>query len=61
VTDTAGDNAADEDERLSLAPTPDDGVRLTDAMPWDESTRPHRRPAADGPSTAVAAASSAGT
>ena len=48
MTDTAGDNAADEDERLSLAPTPDDGVRLTDAMPWDESTRPHRRPAADG-------------
>jgi hypothetical protein len=48
VTDTAGDRAADEDERLTLTPTPDDGVRLTGAMPWDESTRPHRRPLPEG-------------
>ena len=48
MTDTAGDDAGDEDERLSLAPTPDDGVRLTDALPWDESARPHRRPAPAG-------------
>jgi hemerythrin-like domain-containing protein len=31
-----------EYERLGIHPTPDSGERLTDAMPWDESERPHR-------------------
>jgi hemerythrin-like domain-containing protein len=35
-----------EYDRLGVAPTPDDGTRLTETMPWDESTRPHRQPAA---------------
>lgn len=26
---------------LGVAPTPDDGVRISAASPWDESTRPH--------------------
>jgi iron-sulfur cluster repair protein YtfE (RIC family) len=30
--------------RLGLAPTPDDGTRLSAEQPWDESTRPHRQP-----------------
>ncbi len=34
--------AGDEYERLGVTPTPDDGARLTDAVPWDESTRPRR-------------------
>ena len=29
---------------LGITPTPDDGKRLTDTPPWDESTRPHRKP-----------------
>ena len=33
-----------EYDRLGIVPTPDDGTRLTEAMPWDESTRPHREP-----------------
>jgi hemerythrin-like domain-containing protein len=34
-------------EGLALTPTPDDGVRLSGAVPWDESTRPHRPPSPD--------------
>jgi len=33
-----------EYERLGVSPTPDEGTRLLDEMPWDESTRPHRAP-----------------
>jgi hemerythrin-like domain-containing protein len=33
-----------EYERLGVAPTPDDGSRLGESAPWDESTRPHRPP-----------------
>ncbi len=36
--------AASEYERLGVAPTPDDGERLSPALPWDESSRPHREP-----------------
>ena len=31
-----------EDERLGVAPTQDEGVRLSERAPWDASTRPHR-------------------
>ena len=31
-------------DRLGITPTPDDGSRLSPALPWDESTRPHRQP-----------------
>jgi alkanesulfonate monooxygenase SsuD/methylene tetrahydromethanopterin reductase-like flavin-dependent oxidoreductase (luciferase family) len=31
-----------EDERLGVAPTQDEGVRLSERAPWDDSTRPHR-------------------
>jgi hemerythrin-like domain-containing protein len=31
-----------EYERLGVTPTPDDGERLSERAPWDESTRPHR-------------------
>jgi alkanesulfonate monooxygenase SsuD/methylene tetrahydromethanopterin reductase-like flavin-dependent oxidoreductase (luciferase family)/hemerythrin-like domain-containing protein len=37
---------ASEYDRLGVTPTPDDGTRLAAAAAWDESTRPHRRPAA---------------
>ncbi len=33
-----------EYERLGVAPTPDDGTRLTGELPWDEPSRPHRAP-----------------
>jgi hemerythrin-like domain-containing protein len=33
-----------EYDRLGVAPTPDDGTRHSDALAWDESTRPHRKP-----------------
>ncbi|HEX3433409.1 MAG TPA: hemerythrin domain-containing protein [Solirubrobacteraceae bacterium] len=36
-----------EYERLGVAPTPDDGERLSERSPWDESTRPHRPPSDD--------------
>jgi hemerythrin-like domain-containing protein len=36
-----------EYERLGVTPTPDDGARLSERAPWDESTRPHR-PTSDG-------------
>ena len=35
-----------EYERLGVSPTPDDGTRLRDELPWDESTRPRRSPSA---------------
>ena len=38
--------SADEYERLGVTPTPDNGERLTDSMPWDEANRPHRPPSA---------------
>src|SRR6202165_3660081 len=31
-----------EDERLGVAPTQDEGFRLSERAPWDDSTRPHR-------------------
>ncbi len=31
-------------ERLGVTPTPDDGERLSESLPWDESSRPHREP-----------------
>jgi len=34
----------DEYERLGVAPTPDDGTRITGPLPWDEASRPHRAP-----------------
>jgi hemerythrin-like domain-containing protein len=34
----------DEYARLGVAPTPDDGTRLTGELPWDERSRPHRTP-----------------
>jgi hemerythrin-like domain-containing protein len=34
----------DEYERLGVAPTPDDGKRLSDTPAWEESTRPRRSP-----------------
>lgn len=33
-------------ERLGVTPTPDDGGRHGE-VPWDESTRPHRRPSGE--------------
>jgi hemerythrin-like domain-containing protein len=32
---------------LAITPTPDSGERLSAALPWDESTRPHRPPSPD--------------
>jgi hemerythrin-like domain-containing protein len=37
-----------EYERLGLRPTPDDGTRHSEHVPWDETTRPHRPAAAAG-------------
>jgi alkanesulfonate monooxygenase SsuD/methylene tetrahydromethanopterin reductase-like flavin-dependent oxidoreductase (luciferase family) len=34
--------ASAEPEGLRVAPTPDDGRRLSSRAPWDETTRPHR-------------------
>jgi alkanesulfonate monooxygenase SsuD/methylene tetrahydromethanopterin reductase-like flavin-dependent oxidoreductase (luciferase family) len=31
-----------EEERLQVTPTPDEGLRLSDRAPWDDSTRPRR-------------------
>jgi hypothetical protein len=31
-----------EDQRLGVAPTPDERIRLSERAPWDGSTRPHR-------------------
>jgi hypothetical protein len=36
-----------EYRRLGVVPTPDDGERVSERAPWDESTRPHRAPAID--------------
>lgn len=41
---------APEYDRLGVTPTPDDGTRLGDGIPWDESTRTHRAPS--GPDVA---------
>ncbi|MDQ6741413.1 MAG: LLM class flavin-dependent oxidoreductase [Candidatus Dormibacteraeota bacterium] len=38
----AVDPTETEDERLGLAPTPDDQIRLSQRAAWDESTRPRR-------------------
>jgi hemerythrin-like domain-containing protein len=38
----------DEYERLGVAPTPDDGTRLSETAPWDEAARPHREPSGEG-------------
>jgi hemerythrin-like domain-containing protein len=40
-TDTPA-QASGEYDRLGVRPTPDDGTRVSDNVPWDESTRPHR-------------------
>jgi alkanesulfonate monooxygenase SsuD/methylene tetrahydromethanopterin reductase-like flavin-dependent oxidoreductase (luciferase family) len=45
--DAAG---ASEYARLGVTPTPDDGTRLSATAPWDEASRPHRRPS--GPEVA---------
>lgn len=39
-----GHQLGSEYEKLGVVPTPDDGARLTEAMPWDEAARPHRQP-----------------
>jgi hypothetical protein len=31
-----------EDERLGVTPTPDEAIRLSDRIPWDDATRPRR-------------------
>jgi hemerythrin-like domain-containing protein len=41
-------SSSSEYERLGLTPTPDDGTRLSAALLWDESTRPHRAPSGEG-------------
>ena len=43
-TDAVGQesDAAGQYERLGVTPTPDDGVRLSPSLPWEESTRPRR-------------------
>jgi hemerythrin-like domain-containing protein len=38
------DERSPEYDRLGITPTPDDGTRLAETIPWDESTRPHREP-----------------
>jgi hypothetical protein len=43
---THSDRLASEYDRLGVQPTPDDAPRLASAPAWDESTRPHRPPAA---------------
>jgi hypothetical protein len=43
---THSDQVASEYDRVGVTPTPDDGTRLAAAAAWDESTRPHRHPAA---------------
>lgn len=45
VSDPTTSRAA-EYERLGVTPTQDDGERLLESHPWDESSRPHRRPSA---------------
>jgi hemerythrin-like domain-containing protein len=48
VISTAASQSGDvvsENHRLGVTPTPDDGIRLSSAVAWDESTRPHRPPA----------------
>ena len=44
--ETQNSQVVSEFDRLGVTPTPDDGTRLAAAAAWDESTRPHRPPAA---------------
>jgi hypothetical protein len=39
---STGNATSSQYERLGLTPTPDDGARLSDVTPWDESDRPSR-------------------
>jgi hypothetical protein len=41
-----------ESRELGITPTPDDGTRISAALPWDEATRPHRAPSPDATYTA---------
>jgi hemerythrin-like domain-containing protein len=43
---TQSAEVASEYDRVGVSPTQDDGTRLAAAAAWDESTRPHRPPAA---------------
>jgi hemerythrin-like domain-containing protein len=40
----SADSAEGEYDRLGITPTADDGKRVGESMPWDESSRPHRPP-----------------
>jgi len=42
LADVAGVSPPSEQAGLDVEPTPDDGIRIGAAMPWDESTRPTR-------------------
>jgi alkanesulfonate monooxygenase SsuD/methylene tetrahydromethanopterin reductase-like flavin-dependent oxidoreductase (luciferase family) len=46
IAASQGGQMASEANRLGVTPTPDDGTRLAATAAWDESTRPHRPPAA---------------
>jgi hypothetical protein len=37
----------ERESSLGIATTPDPGIRLSETMPWDEASRPHRPPASD--------------
>jgi iron-sulfur cluster repair protein YtfE (RIC family) len=43
VSLTPADRSA-EYQRLGITPTPDDGTRHGESLPWDEAARPHRPP-----------------
>ncbi len=45
--DSPSNDDHDEYDRLGVAPTPDDGARLTGELPWDEPSRPHRAPSGE--------------
>ena len=45
MTDVSG--PASEYDRLGVAPTADDGARLSGEAAWDETTRPHRPPSGE--------------
>jgi hemerythrin-like domain-containing protein len=42
VTVAVATSTKSESDLLGVTPTPDDGVRFSARVPWDESTRPHR-------------------
>ena len=46
-TADAATTGAPEPERLTVTPTPDDGIRLTGELDWDEAGRPHHTEPAD--------------